>query len=327
MRQILWGLAVCPGPVPGEHQLCSVVGLGLWSAVGTLFALTMSHVVSDCSWQEPALGTADWGMGWFGVGSEWWLHYLPWKVSAWKRALLCGTCSDSTPQPCCTEQNRQISESRRAFLAFWAGAEFAELVVTKQQLPCNPSSGLFGRGCVVGTCWEVPQGPAPWPWLSQLGFLPMESSVGKAGGQEQSVCWHGAGVLTQPWEQSSAPGSCRADRDSTLLFLEQLFRYVCPTAWGYDCSSFQMTPTHSQQSLPGVFPSSTSGGGGEGVQWPKVQLPAPYPGAWAGSHGLSCCLFCHMHRAFIGQVGCIHTCELCCCRVDLCSKWACYKSC
>lgn len=197
MRQILWGLAVCPGPVPGEHQLCSVVGLGLWSAVGTLFALTMSHVVSDCSWQESALGTGDWGMGWFGVGSEWWLHYPPWKVSAWKRALLCGTCSDSTPQPCCTEQNRQISESRRAFLAFWAGAEFAELVVTKQQLPCNPSSGLFGRGCVVGTCWEVPQGPAPWPWLSQLGFLPMESRVGKAGGQEQSVCWHGAGVLTQ----------------------------------------------------------------------------------------------------------------------------------
>lgn len=52
----LWGLAVCPGPAPGEHQLCSVVGLGFWSAVGTLFTLTASHAVSDCAQQELALG-------------------------------------------------------------------------------------------------------------------------------------------------------------------------------------------------------------------------------------------------------------------------------
>lgn len=35
---------------------------------------------------------------------------------------------------------------------FWTGTKRAELVVTKQELPCKRSSVLIGKGCVVGTC-------------------------------------------------------------------------------------------------------------------------------------------------------------------------------
>lgn len=39
---------VCPGPAPGEQQLCSVVGLGFWSALGTLFALGNNQLRGNC---------------------------------------------------------------------------------------------------------------------------------------------------------------------------------------------------------------------------------------------------------------------------------------
>lgn len=118
---------------------------------------------------------------------------------------------------------------------------------------------------------------APGSCSLALSFLAQFPSHGKQGGEGRRL--RAEHVLTWSWGAHPGPenrevlpgpavqtGPLRAGCDSTLLFLEQLFRYVCPTARGYDCSSFKMTPTHSQQSLPGVFPTSTGGGGDEVVQ-------------------------------------------------------------
>lgn len=118
---------------------------------------------------------------------------------------------------------------------------------------------------------------APGSCSLALSFLARFPSHGKQGGEGRRL--RAEHVLTWSWGAHPGPenrevlpgaavqtGPLRAGCDSTLLFLEQLFRYVCPTARGYDCSSFKMTPTHSQQSLPGVFPTSTGGGGDEVVQ-------------------------------------------------------------
>lgn len=261
------------------------------------------------------------------------------EVSAWKNAPVYDTCSNSRSQPWCTEKNgwslRAGGHSWFSGLATSLQSWWLQEAATSLQLEFHPYWQGCGRHmlrCAPGSCSLA------------LSLLAGFSSHGKQDGEGRRA--RAEHVLTWSWDAHPGlenrevlpgpavqTGPLRAGWVSpTLLFLEQLFRYVCPTACGYDCSSFKITPTHSQQSLPGVFPTSTGGGGDDVVQWPRVQLPTPYPWAWAGSHGLSCCsLFCHMHRASIAQAGCVHTSGLCCCRcalgVDLGSKWACYGSC
>lgn len=92
-----------------------------------------------------------------------------------------------------------------------------------------------------GMCGRHMMRCAPGSCSLALSFLARFSSHGRQGGEGRRV--RTEHVLTWSWDAHPGPenrevlpgpavqtGPLRAGWDSTLLFLEQLFRYVCPTA-------------------------------------------------------------------------------------------------